>query len=307
MNIQVAKLNSFTGHRDGVFALQRSPSANHFFSASGDGMVVMWDLGEPDKGELIARLPNSIYSLLYHEHRDVLIAGHNYDGIHLLDWKNKLETGSLQLTKAAVFDLQCLGDILFIATGDGTVLVADIGRLSVLTRIKLSEKSARTIAISPMRREFAVGYSDHFIRVFDADSYQLKFEYKAHMNSVFTLRYTPDDKFLMSGSRDARLKVWDTNAAYQQAAEVVAHMYAINHIEFSPDNKHFVTCSLDKSIKVWDTRELRLLKVIDKTRHAGHGTSVNKLLWTTFQNQLLSASDDRSVSSWKINFETAGV
>jgi WD40 repeat protein len=59
---------------------------------------------------------------------------------------------------------------------------------------------------------------------------------------------------------------------------------------------------MDKSIKVWDAQNLRLLKVIDKGRHAGHGTSVNKLLWTSFNNQLLSASDDRTISAWDLLF-----
>jgi WD40 repeat protein len=58
---------------------------------------------------------------------------------------------------------------------------------------------------------------------------------------------------------------------------------------------------MDKSIKVWDLEELKLLKVIDKARHAGHGTSVNKLLWNT--NMLLSASDDRSISAWDMEFK----
>jgi WD40 repeat protein len=119
---------------------------------------------------------------------------------------------------------------------------------------------------------------------------------------VFTLRYTPDNQFLISGSRDARLKAWDVMSGYGQAAEVVAHLFAINHVEFSPDGKHFVTCSMDKSIKVWDAEELKLLKVIDRARHAGHGTSVNKLLWTGYNNQLISASDDRTISLWQIIF-----
>jgi WD40 repeat protein len=69
---------------------------------------------------------------------------------------------------------------------------------------------------------------------------------------------------------------------------------------FSPDGKYFATASMDKSIKVWDTTAMKLLKVIDKARHAGHGTSVNKLLWTAFNNQLISTSDDRSISVWDI-------
>jgi WD40 repeat protein len=64
---------------------------------------------------------------------------------------------------------------------------------------------------------------------------------------------------------------------------------------------------MDKSIKVWDSEKLKLLKVIDRARHAGHGTSVNKVLWTSYQNQLLSASDDRTISVWNINFETPGI
>jgi WD40 repeat protein len=60
---------------------------------------------------------------------------------------------------------------------------------------------------------------------------------------------------------------------------------------------------MDKSIKVWDMEALKLLKVIDKARHAGHGTSVNKLLWTNYNDQLASASDDRTISIWNINFE----
>jgi WD40 repeat protein len=60
---------------------------------------------------------------------------------------------------------------------------------------------------------------------------------------------------------------------------------------------------MDKSIKVWDAEALRLLKVIDRSRHAGHGTSVNKVLWSNYRDQLLSASDDRTISVWNINFE----
>lgn len=303
--VDVARLHSFTGHNDCVYTLQSSNKSNIFFSGAGDGMIVKWDFNNPDAGELIAKLPNSIYALHYHARSNQLLAGHNYDGIHFLDWENKKETASLHITKAAIFDIQAVGDDILIACGDGSLVCADLNNRVVKERSKHSENKARTIAIHEKRGEIAVGYSDNFIRVFDMDSLALKHGWQAHLNSVFTLRYSPDGNYLFSGSRDARLKIWDVQAGYLQAAELVAHMYAINHIEFSPDAKHFVTCSMDKSIKVWDTEGLQLLKVIDKARHAGHGTSVNKLLWTSFESQLLSASDDRKISSWQI-FSTTG-
>jgi WD40 repeat protein len=299
--VNVNRLHSFSGHRDCVYTLQASKDPRHFFSGAGDGMIVKWDHDHPEQGELVAKLPNSVYALHYHTSSNMLIAGHNYDGIHLLEWENKKEVGSLHFTEAAIFDIQSLNGKIFVASGDGMVRCIDLEKLVVTQKIKQSEKNARTLAIHADRGELAVGYSDNFIRVFDLDTLALKHEWQAHANSVFTVRYSQDGTLLFSGSRDARLKVWDVQAGYLPVTEIVAHLYAINHIEFSPDGKHFVTCSMDKSIKVWDLEELKLLKVIDKARHAGHGTSVNKLLWTA--DRLLSASDDRSISAWDIEFQ----
>ena len=82
-------------------------------------------------------------------------------------------------------------------------------------------------------------------------------------------------------------------------------MYAINHIDFSDDGQLFATGSMDKSIKIWDACQFRLLKVIDKARHAGHGTSVNRVLWlpssvTGERRGIVSASDDRTISIWNL-------
>jgi WD40 repeat protein len=298
---QVKKIHTLTGHRDCVYTLQPASEESMFFSGSGDGMVVLWNLNNPDHGELIAQLPNSVYALHFDRTSQLLVAGHNYEGIHLLDWQNKKEVASLQITKSAIFDIQPYGDKVLVASGDGTVSLVDIRQMIVLKRLQVSEKSARTIAVDSVSGEIAVGYSDNYIRVIDEDL-KVRAEWQAHNSSVFTLRYIPGGRSLISGSRDARLKVWDAASNFRQAGEVIAHMYAINHIEFSPDGKHFVTCSMDKSIKVWDTAKLSLLKVIDRSRHAGHGTSVNKLLWTSYNDQLISASDDRTISVWHIIF-----
>jgi WD40 repeat protein len=300
--IQVSKLHAFTGHNDCVYTLAPSVSDSVFFSGGGDGMVVKWDLTQPNQGELIARLPNSVYALHHDKKSNLLIAGHNYEGIHLLDWQLKQEVGSLKLTSAAIFDIVTTEDDILVATGEGMIIIVDRNDLRIKMKLAPSEKNARVLAINPKVGEVAVGFSDNFIRVFSLRDYKLKYEFKAHENSVFALSYTPDNNFLISGSRDAHLKLWAVNSAYRQVNEVAAHLFAINHLTFSPSGEYFATASMDKSIKVWLASEMKLLKVIDKARHAGHGTSVNKLLWTNHQNQLISASDDRSISVWDVRF-----
>lgn len=301
VNLKVSKVNTFAGHSDCVYTLTGHSDPASFFSGAGDGMVALWNLEEGDKGVLIAKMSTSVYALHYIAHREVLVIGQNYQGIHLVDVKSKLEVGSLKLTKAAIFDIQSYEDIALISTGAGEVFVVYLPNLTIVKKIKESTKSARCIAINAVSKEFAVGYSDNSIRIYDLDTFELKQTIGAHKNSVFTVVYSPDNLYLLSSGRDAHLKIWDVNNGYSIKEEIVAHMYAINHIVYSPDGRHFSTCSMDKSIKIWDAQQFTLLKVIDKARYAGHGTSVNKLLWTSYQNMVVSASDDRSISVWDLS------
>ena len=301
--ILINKLYDFKGHRDAVYALAKGSSSNLFFSGGGDGLVAGWNMDHPDQGSLVAKVPNSVYALYYLAERNLLAVGHNQDGIHFIDAEKKKEVGSIQLTSNAIFDIQSYNNLLFVGTGDGSIFIIDLPTFKSINKIAASAQSVRCLAINPESKELAAGFSDNHIRVFSLEDFSLKREWVAHDNSVFTLSYTPDNNFLISGSRDAKLKRWEVNNQYQKLQEVPAHLYAINNMAFSPDGKHFITCSMDKTIKVWNTEDMKLVKVIDRARHSGHGTSVNKVLWLS-DNRIVSASDDRNVYVWDIHFES---
>jgi len=301
--MQIQKLDTFGGHRDCVYTLEQDAAASQFFSSGGDGQVVRWHLDRPDLGELIATVPASVYALARHPGTGLLWAGQNYDGLHLIDTTRKTEVGSLKLTTSAIFDIKFYAADAFVALGDGVVAVVDADQMAVKKHIKGSSQSARCLAINPVERDLAVGYSDNSIRIFDLLTYELKQVIPAHDNSVFTVTYSPDFRFLLSGGRDAHLKIWTVEHQYEPHQDIVAHLFAINHIVFSPDGTLFATASMDKAIKIWDASRYKLLKVVDRARHAGHGTSVNKLLWTDYNQTLLSASDDRTISVWAVQKE----
>lgn len=283
-----------------MYALERSSVSEQFYSAGGDGLVVQWHLDRPDLGDLVAKVPASVYALALHPLSGLLWVGQNYEGIHIIDTARKQEVESIKLTSASIFDIKFYKQTAFVALSDGVVVVLDTNPLVVRKHLKASDQSARCLAVNPVERELAVGYSDNTVRIFDLETYTLKRIIPAHANSVFTIAYSPDFRYLLTGGRDAHLKVWHVERAYELETDIVAHLFAINHLTFSPDGSLFATASMDKSIKIWDAETHRLLKVVDRARHAGHGTSVNKLLWTTYQQQLLSASDDRTISVWKL-------
>jgi WD40 repeat protein len=295
----VTKIDTFGGHRDCVYTLTPGTDPGTFFSAGGDGLVVRWQLGKPDQGELLAKLPASVYSVTLQPDTGLLWIGQNYDGVHLIDPVQKEAVGSLNITTSAIFALDFYKNDAFVALGDGVVAVIDTEQRAVRRHLKASDQAARCLAINPVERELAVGYSDNSVRIFDLMSLTLTRVIPAHTNSVFAITYSPDYRYLITGGRDAHLKVWDVEKGYTLHQDIVAHLFTINRIAYSPDGRLIATGSMDKSIKLWDAETFRLLKVVDRARHAGHGTSVNSVCWLGNQT-LLSASDDRTISVWNV-------
>ncbi|MCC9137904.1 WD40 repeat domain-containing protein [Pontibacter silvestris] len=301
--IQVQKIATLTGHRDCVYTLEPSGNQAKFFSAGGDGLVAAWDLHNPENGELMAQVTTSVYALRFVQDRNLLLIGQNQEGVQVIDLKDKKILKSVALPKVAIFDIiySLEHNKVFVALGNGSIAVLTADTFELKAMVRKSDQSVRCLALNNNTGELAAGYSDNIIRVFNVSNLELKHELMSHTNSVFTVAYSPDGLLLLSAGRDAHLRVWEVEKAYEERGYVIAHMYTVNHIAYSPDGRFFATCSMDKSIKLWDAQTFKLLKVIDKVRNASHGTSVNKLFWSAHQNQLVSCSDDRTISVWDIN------
>ncbi|MFY0654060.1 MAG: WD40 repeat domain-containing protein [Cyclobacteriaceae bacterium] len=295
----VKKVNTYTGHQGAVYTIEGGNS-NVIYSSGADGQVIEWDLNNPESGRLIAKIEASVYALKFIPLSNLLIIGQNFEGIHILDVEKKEEVGSLKFTKSQIFDIQLNGESILAGTGDGYLFEIALQDLAIRRKIKLSENSIRSIAISSDKGKIVVGCSDNAFRVLDSTTFEIVSLHEGHSNSVFSTVFDEKSDILITGSRDAHLKLWNVDNQFEADQDIVAHMYAINDISFHPDGHLFATASMDKTIKIWNFEKRKLLKVIDKARHNGHLTSVNKLYWSKHNNYLISGSDDRSLSVWDI-------
>jgi WD40 repeat protein len=297
--LQVAKIAHFSGHRGSIFSLCKGLEPHTFFSGADDGFVVEWNLETKADGKLIVQVNRPVYSMLLDTQREWLLCGTAAGNLHVIDLVAGKEIRNIEAHVSGIFDIQQIGDFVITAGGDGAVRIWDL-TLTLKHTIQASDKSARVLALHPSNNQFAVGYSDHFIRIFDATTFECLHEWKAHTNSVFALAYSTDGTHLYSGGRDVMLKSWNLTNTSNPQLDVPAHTLHINAIAFSPNGKLFATVSMDKTLKIWDSQTEQLLKVIDKTRNEGHVTSINKVLWVN-NHELITCSDDRTVMVWKID------
>ncbi len=84
------------------------------------------------------------------------------------------------------------------------------------------------------------GQSDLEIRTFDGDS-----------GGVAAIAVTPDGRYVVSGSLDKTLKLWDLETgALIRTFE--GHAHQVLAVSVTPDGAHVVSGSRDHTVKLWD-------------------------------------------------------
>jgi len=310
--MKIEKIHTCTGHRAAIYTLAPGKDARHFLSAGGDGWVTEWNLDDPETGRLVASVETQIFSLCSLPDGRIL-AGDMNGGVRWIDRSAPDDTRNIQHHQKGTFDILDAGKWVFTAGGDGILTRWNAEKGSSVESFQLSNQALRSISFSEKRKELAVGASDNSIYLLDVETFELRHTLKdAHTNSVFAVAYSPDGRQLLSGGRDAMLRVWDLNSEQSAVGsrhsltsppspltpDYPAHLFTVNHIVFSPNGNLFATASRDKTLKIWDARTFELLKVVDTMRHGGHINSVNRLVW--LPDCLVSCSDDRSVMLWRV-------
>ncbi len=262
---------------------------SEFYSAGADGMVVKWRVDEPD-GELLIKFPYPVYSLLLY--KNYLLCGGNNGMLTIVDIESKQIVNQIQIHAHAIFDIQFWNHHFLLAQANGMLTLLN-EHFVFHKDIHISSKSLRKIL--PVDESIYVTGSEAIIWKLNT-GFKIESEKIVHNQSVFAMDYHVEKKILLSGGRDAVIKLWQN---FEEIKMINAHWYPINHIAFNESQQYFSTCSLDKTIKIWDAENFELLKVIDNEKYPAHKSSVNKILWIGI-NRFISCSDDRMLMCFEI-------
>jgi WD40 repeat protein len=109
---------------------------------------------------------------------------------------------------------------------------------------------------------------------------------------VSSLAYSPDGKFVVSGSADSSIKIWDLEKG-RETFTLPEHEGPVRSVAYSPDGKRIVSGSADYTVRLWDAGTGEELKAL-----TGHSNVVNAVAYSPDGRFFVSGSTDRTVKIW---------
>lgn len=308
-SMEAKKKYTFSGHKGPVYTITPGINAGEILSGSSDQRLGSWNLQTGEPGEFSAHLPTHIIALIAIPSSKIIVAGTSGGTVHFLDPVNKKELKAEKYFESQVFDFAVCEkhQMLFASSGDGRIIITDLISFGKLKTMQLSNEKVRNFAIHPDGDSVAIATSNGHIHVFSLPLMRETNNWFAHELAANCVCWHPEGKYLLSGGRDAHLKVWDPSKNFELIQDIAAHNYAIYSMVFSPDarpddpvgrGKYFATASRDKTVKIWNAENRELLLRINKEKQDGHLNSVNKVIWT--KEGLVSTGDDRAIILWTI-------
>ena len=118
-----------------------------------------------------------------------------------------------------------------------------------------------------------------------------------HTKAVYALSVSPDDKFLVSGSADRKIFLWDlvSNDFLVELDNQGEQIQEINALKYFPNGKFLLSGSGDSIIRVWDMKHKNLIGKMQ-----GHNKAIKAFAISNDGETIYSASVDKSLRQWSL-------
>jgi WD40 repeat protein len=112
------------------------------------------------------------------------------------------------------------------------------------------------------------------------------------LGSVYSLAYSPDGKYLVTGDSNGRVQIWNALTG-REILTFVGHSNCVNSVAWSGDSLTLASGSLDNTVKLWNVQTGDCVRTLE-----GHSDWVNSVAWSGLT--LASGSLDKTVKLWDV-------
>lgn len=239
-----------------------SPNGRLLAVGAGDRSISIFDLSTGELRHTLKGHKGEVWSLVFSPDSKQLASGGTDSTILLWDSASGKAIQKLSGHTDAVRAMSFLADGSQLGSGSLKELVLwDTATGAVLLKRAGRIKGVKSVALAPSAAIFAAGNEDGKIELRDTMANSVKSTLTGHGGQVQALAFSPNEKYLASGSDDKTVHLWlldEQGGTLQRSLE--GQSAPITSVAFSPDSKRLATC--DGAVKVWDAATGSLIATI---------------------------------------------
>ncbi len=126
------------------------------------------------------------------------------------------------------------------------------------------------------------------------DNSLVPYEGEGHGGRVYSVVFTPDEKFIITGAGDGYVRVWDVETG-EEVQRLTGHTKAVNAVDITSDGKIILSGSADGTLRLWDFETGALIHEL-----VGHSSDVTDAGFSEDNLWVLSGSKDSSLRLWEV-------
>jgi WD40 repeat protein len=218
------------GHEDSISAIAFKLDGSAFATASDDRTILIRDAatGRPVKRLRGHRGPVS--SVAYRADGTIVSGGRDgtvrvwktgseqpQDADAGTDQPEEVFAGFFGEVRSVACSLAADSAAIAAASGDGTILVWDVGTREQLARLESHGGPVYSMAYDPTGSVIAAACSDGTVKMWDASTFAQRPQLTGHTSAVRSLAFSPDGTRIATCGYDGTIRVWDARTGEQVA------------------------------------------------------------------------------------------
>ena len=159
-----------------------------------------------------------------------------------------------------------------------------------------AQSPLEAIAVDRDGKRFATGGWNGMARIWDRESGEVLQTLKHGGEYVNAVAFSPDGRFLATGSNDAEgyIQVWDI-ATGQRVKVITGHEDEVLSLAYSKDGSQLLSSSYDKTARLWDTATGKEVR-----KFSGHTWWVWSAAFSSDEKQVVTAGHDGTAIVWDV-------